>query len=414
MLTRLRENNLHVKPEKSLFHTTSIEFLGFMVSPKGISMDSAKTEAISRWLTLSNVKQVQSFIGFANFYCRFIVNFSETITPLTRLTRRDTKFSWGPAHQQAFDTFKLAFTQAPVLTHFDPANPIVVETDASDYTIAAIISQISPDNGDLHPIAFYSCGMKPAKLNYEIYDKELLAIFAAFQQWCNYLEGSTHAVLVLSDHKNLEYFTITKQLTRRQVHWSEYLSGFNYLIRYRAGCLGTKPDALTRRDDVYPRGGNVYALANPHNFQSMFKPGQLLWAIVLDSAALLVSIKQGLAMDPIAQAHLRCLRARQPHPDSTDDPWSLSKGGEFLLFKGALFVPDHADVRLDVLPSYHDHRLAGHPGIGKTVSNIQHQFYWPQLVRFITDYVRSCSTCCRSKSIHHKPFGPLRFLPIAV
>ena len=213
------------------------------------------------------------------------------------------------------------------MTHFDPANPIVVETDASDYAIVAIISQISPDDGDLHPIAFYSQGMKPAELNYEIYDKELLAIFEAFQQWRNYLEGSTHAVLVLSDHKNLEYFATTKHLTRRQVRWLEYLSGFNYLIRYHAGRLRTKPDALTRRDDVYPRGDNVYALANPHNFQSMFKPGQLLLAVVLDSAALLMSIKQGLAMDPIAQVHLHRLRAHQPHPDSKDDPWSLSKIG---------------------------------------------------------------------------------------
>ena len=100
------------------------------------------------------------------------------------------------------------------ITHFDLANPIVIETDASDYAIAAIISQISPDDDDLHPIAFYSRGMKPAELNYKIYDKALLAIFEAFQQWHNYLEGSTHAVLVLSDHKNLEYFATTKQLTR--------------------------------------------------------------------------------------------------------------------------------------------------------------------------------------------------------
>ena len=154
-----------------------------MVSPKGIVMDSAKTEAISRWPTPSNVKQVQSFIGFTNFYHHFIVNFSETVTPLTCLTWKDTKFSWGPEHQQVFDTLKLAFTQAPVLTHFDPANPTVVETDASDYAITAIISQISPDDGDLHLIAFYSQGMKPVELNYEIYNKELLAIFEAFQQW---------------------------------------------------------------------------------------------------------------------------------------------------------------------------------------------------------------------------------------
>ena len=100
---------------------------------------------------------------------------------------------------------------------------------------------------------------------------------------------------------------------------------------------------------MYPRGDNVYVLANPHNFQSMFKHSQLLRAVVLDSAVLLVSIKQGLATDLISQAHLRPLRDRQPHPDSTGDPWSLSKDGEFLLSKEALFVPDHADVRLDIL-----------------------------------------------------------------
>jgi len=99
---------------------------------------------------------------------------------------------------------------------------------------------------------FYSCGRQPAKLKYEIYDKELLAFFEAFQQWCNYLEGSAHVVLVLSDHKNIEYFMTTKQLTHHQVHWLECLSGFNYLIHYHAGWLGTKPDALTHHEDVYP------------------------------------------------------------------------------------------------------------------------------------------------------------------
>jgi len=202
---------------------------------------------------------------------------------------------------------KAAFIKAPILEHFNPNNPIVVETHTSDYAIAAIISQISPDNGDIHPIVFYSCSMQPAELNYEIYDQELLAIFEAFQPWHNYLEGSAHFVLMLSYHKNLKYFTPTKQLMRRQVHWLEYLSGFNYLIRYRAGWLGTKPDALTHCEDVYPHGENTYTLANLHNFQSMFKAGQLLWAIILDSASLLVAIRQGLQTDPIAQSHLTCL-----------------------------------------------------------------------------------------------------------
>src|SRR5882724_9254452 len=157
------------------------------------------------------------------------MGFSNIIIHLICLAHKDTPFTWGPDHTKALETLKTAFTQAPILAHFNPDNPIVVETDASDHVIAAIISQISPDDGDIHPIAFYLYSMQPSELNYEIYNKEFLAIFEAFQQWCNYLEGSAHGVLVLSDHKNLEYFTTTKQLTHRQVCWSEYLSGFNYL-----------------------------------------------------------------------------------------------------------------------------------------------------------------------------------------
>jgi len=187
---------------------------------------------------------------------------------------------------------------------------------------------------------------------------------------------------VLSDHKNLKYFATTKQLTHCQVRWLEYLSGFNYLIRYHAGWLGTKPDVLTHHKDVYPCGENAYALANPHNFQSMFKAGQLLHVIVLDSASLLISIQHGLQTALITQSHLTCL---QVGPDSTTtatamalpDPWSLSQGGDFIHYKGLLYVPDNQDVQLDILHSHHNHRLAGHPGITKTIKNIHHQFYWP-------------------------------------
>src|SRR5882724_11477921 len=165
-----------------------IKFLGFMVTPSGISMDTAKTDAVSIWLTPTNLKAVQVFLGFPNFYRRFIVGFSDIVIPLIRLTHKDTLFTWGPDHTEAFKTLKTAFTQAPILVHFNPDNPIVVETDASDYVITAIISQISPDDGDIHPITFYSRSMKPVELNYEIYNKELLAIFEAFRQWHNYLE----------------------------------------------------------------------------------------------------------------------------------------------------------------------------------------------------------------------------------
>src|SRR5882672_7307415 len=170
MLDRLCEYDLHSKPKKCLFHTQRIEFLGFMVTPTGISMDTAKTDTVSVWPTPTNLKAVQAFLGFANFYRLFIVGFSDIVIPLICLTHKDTPFSWGPDHMKAFEDLKHPFTMAPILSHFNPDNPIVVETDASDYAIAAISSQISPDDNDIHPIVFYSCSMQPTELNYEIYE----------------------------------------------------------------------------------------------------------------------------------------------------------------------------------------------------------------------------------------------------
>ena len=153
-------------------------------------MDVEKTAAITKWPIPKNLCDIQSFLGFANFYRQFIATFSDIILPLTQLTRKGTPFSWEAIHQDTFETLKTAFSQAPVLIHFDPNNPIVVETDTSDYAIAAILSQITPSNGYIHPVTFYSRGLAPAEMNYEIYNKELLAIFGAFKQWRNYLKGA--------------------------------------------------------------------------------------------------------------------------------------------------------------------------------------------------------------------------------
>jgi hypothetical protein len=181
VLERLRQHNLHAKPEKCMFHASEAEFLGFMVSPAGVTMAENKTQAIQAWPAPTTVKEVQSFLGFANFYRRFIDNYSAITVPLTRLTRKDVPFVWSDICAQAFKELKAAFTRAPVLSHFNPDFPIVVETDASDYAIAGILSQISPVDGDIHPVAFHSRSLQQAELNYEIYDKELLAIFDAFK-----------------------------------------------------------------------------------------------------------------------------------------------------------------------------------------------------------------------------------------
>ena len=150
-----------------------------------------------------------------------------------------------------------------------------METDALDYALTAILSIVNEDN-EVHPVAFHSHTFTVAELNYDTYDKELLAIFEAFKIWWHYLEGLAYPIDIVMDHKNLEYFSTTKVLTQRQVWWSKYLFQLNLVIRFCPGHFGTKLDALTRRWDIYPKRGNTsYASVNPHNFKFIFTQEQL-------------------------------------------------------------------------------------------------------------------------------------------
>ena len=168
-----------------------------------------------------------------------------------------------------------AFTIALVQTHWILDTQITVETDASDYALTAILSITTP-SGELHPVAFHSQMFKTAERNYDVHDKEMCAIYEAFQRWRHYLEGSSTLVDVVTDHQNLQYFSTTKILTRRQERWSKYLSAFNLIIRFHPGKLSTKPDALTRQWDVYLKEGNSnYATVNPQNYQPVFMTEQL-------------------------------------------------------------------------------------------------------------------------------------------
>jgi hypothetical protein len=186
------------------------------------------------------VKDVQSFWGFANFYQCFVKGYSNIIAPITRLTRKNTRFVWTEECSRSFESLKQVFTTAPVLWHFNYDREIIVETDASDYVSAGVLSQYD-DDGILHPVAFFSKKHSPAEYNYEIYDKELMVIVRAFEEWRPELEGVLHPIQVLSDHKNLEYFMLTKLLNRRQTCWAEYLPHFNFKIVYHPGKAGGKP-----------------------------------------------------------------------------------------------------------------------------------------------------------------------------
>ena len=218
-----------------------------MLSPDGLTMASNKVQIIQDWLEPRKVKDIQSFLGFANFYCCFIYGYSRITILLTCLTRKGIPWHFTDECRYAFNALKRAFTSAPVLTHWMLDMPITIETDASDYVLAAVLSVTTP-SGKLHPVAFHSCTFHTPECNYDVHDKEPLAIYEAFKQWRHYLEDSGNPVDVHCGHQSLESPILLHNqiLTRRQARWSEYLSAFNLVIRFCPGKLGTKPDALTR------------------------------------------------------------------------------------------------------------------------------------------------------------------------
>lgn len=166
--------------------------------------------------------KICAFVRFCNFYRRFIRNFSKIAGPINSLTKKNAAFVWSANCEETFQRLKRRACEAPILKHFDPNKQCFVETDSSNYVNAGVLSQKGED-GLLHPVAYFSRRMAPAECNYDIYDKELLAIICCFEEWRPELEGTGMPVQVLTDHKGLEYFMTTKKLTPRQARWAEFM-----------------------------------------------------------------------------------------------------------------------------------------------------------------------------------------------
>ena len=256
-------------------------------------------------------------------------------------------------------------------------------------------------------------------MNYDTHDKELPAIFEAFTSWRHYLEGSALPIDIVTDHKNLEYFSTTKLLMCRQARWLEFLCQFNLAVQYCPDKLGAKPDALTRRWDVYPKEGDKdYAHVNPDNYRPIFTNGQLaasLQAMYLEAlmlrASTLIDVEQlrsdilsSLPNDPTASPLLSS--------ESLVDPrWTIHPEG-FLLRDNCIFVPEADNLHLRILQTFHDHPTAGHFGQNRTLELIHQEYTWPGIHTFVKDYVSSCTSCARSKTPRHRPFGLLKQLPV--
>jgi hypothetical protein len=429
VLERLREAKLYLKPSKCEFHKEEVVFLGYVIGPNGVRMDPSKVAAITTWPIPHSVHDIRVFLGLANFYRRFIRNFSKIVSPITSLLRKNSKFKWTPAAQEAFDRLSTSFTTAPILKHFNHTLPVVLEADASDYAVGAVISQRDPENGVLHPITFHSRKFSAAEMNYEIYDKEMLAIVETMDRYRHYFEGLGQQTIIFSDHRNLLWFTETKVYNRRQARWAEKLSRFDFKIVFRPGKQGGKPDALSRRPD-YTLGKDTEARRI-----TFLKPEQVdvslldeeevaqLQTCLLSSSQVSLgtnrrrvkAIRDAVEEDPAVCQYLPYLKDTcLPRPDEILDQleeFSLDPSG-LLMYKGLIYIPENDALKLEILQECHDAKAAGHLGREKTAELISRNYYWPKMWKFVKRYVSSCEVCARTKPSRHAPYGKLQPLPI--
>ncbi|MBW0505155.1 hypothetical protein O181_044870 [Austropuccinia psidii MF-1] len=236
-------------------------------------MDQAQVQQSLNWSPPRNIKALQSFLGFANFYSHFIKNYSKNISSLHSFLKEDSCFPLNEEALSQSNQLKKAFTTAPIPCHFDPALPTIVATYASDYALGAVLSQFS-DSGK-YPIAFYSCKLLPAERNYVIHDKELIGRVWALKRWRAFLLSLSSSFEVLTNDSSFQYFMSLKAHTFCQAFWAEFLSEFHFSITYHPGCLATLPDALSCWDDIYLERGEDFISNNPINFQKLFKKDEV-------------------------------------------------------------------------------------------------------------------------------------------
>jgi hypothetical protein len=242
-LTKLRDNDLFLKPEKCSFHQRTVEYLGVIIGEGKVRMDPVKVQGIAQWPTPQTVKDVRSFLGFCNFYRAFIKNFSHQTRPLNDLTRKLNKWTWGEKEQTAFDSLKRACASYPVLRTPDWTKPFVLETDASGFALGAVIAQEHEDG--IHPIAFFSRSLLDAERNYDAHDLELAGVIFGFKNGRPYFLGAQHPIRVRTDHKNLQYFREPHKVTGRQARWLEFLQDFDYTLEHIPGNTNTVADLLS-------------------------------------------------------------------------------------------------------------------------------------------------------------------------
>lgn len=382
VLDRLAGAGLTVKPSKLNLVRSEISFLGHLVSGQGIRIDPSRTQAIFKFRPPTSKKGIARFIGMINYFRKFIPRFAELAAPLNALRKKNERFVWGESQEAAFRALKDALGNAPVLAVPDFEQPFVLQTDASNSGVAAVLLQMQ--GGERRPVAYASRGLTDAERKYSTYELEALAVLFGLERYKFYLE---HRRFTLeTDNQALSWVLARPRKTGRIARWAVRISAFQFDVRHIKGSENVVADALSRMFEEQEDNSEEDLGGIRHEGMVAAVLGEVpeLFGDVgerQDRDRRLSEIKQrivGGGRVPGYEVRRGILCASDP-------------GG-----KGAkICLPE--ELVAAVFRYYHQSLLGGHLGLFKTLNKIREHVTWPTLYKDVKRLVRQCHQCQQAK-----------------
>ena len=359
-------------------------FLRHVVTKEGIAVDPGKVEAVVNWVRPSNAHEVQSFLGLASYYRRFIEGFSRLTAPLTKLTRKNEKFQWSEECEQSFQELKQRLVTPPILTLPSGSDGFVIYSDASHKGLGCVLMQ------QRKVIAYASRQLKTYERNYPTHDLELAAVVFPLKIWRHYLYRERCEIY--TDHKSLKYFFTQKELNMRQRRWLKLLKDYDYTINYHPGKANVVADALSRKTIA----GSVFAMFTMQR--------ELLLDLERAGIEMMVgeiqSFMSSLSLEPTLMERIRT--AQLSDNEITRSREEVEKwvqldfhvaGGGIVMFRNRLCMPNDAELKRVVLSEAHQSLYTVHPGNTKMYWDLCKNYWWKGMKKDIAQYVEQCLTC---------------------